>query len=127
MTPSPNRNIPAPQRSTRPIRQCRLDSAAARDLNRPDGQCGSANNGRSRLLRATATPNSAGPQLDIPLSPVCQGALRLGQVTGGPWRGRKPDKCPGIDGQEEADWWPWQCTNPVGWRPKSPLQARIEG
>ena len=33
----------------------------------------------------------------IPLSPVCQGSLRPWQVTGGPWRRRKPDKMSGID------------------------------
>ena len=73
-------------------------------------------------LPASAAPILRVPWFGIPLSPVCQGVLRPGQVTGGPWRGRKPDKCPGIDGQEEADWWPWQRGNRVGRRPRAEIR-----
>jgi len=78
-------------------------------------------------LPASAKPILPEPWFSIPLRSVCQGALRPGQVTGGPWRGLIPDKMSGIGGQEETDGWPWRRINRVGRRPKSPLQARIEG
>ena len=92
----------------------------------PSERSGGGNSGGKRLIDALAA-GSAGirrtdsgvPWFGMPLSPVCQGASAWAGLTGGPWCRGKPDKCPGIDGQVEVDWWPWQRGNRVGRRPRA--------
>jgi hypothetical protein len=81
---------------------------------------------RNRGSRLFITGHLRKP-FDIPLSPVCQGVLRPGQATGGPWRGLKPDKCPAIDGQKEAGGWPGhRIIEATGGLKDGPVLARIE-